>query len=186
LLKDLGVSIPMRATFFITYIMVDGWTGIAGEILRLVPLVMFHLKNSLLVKTEEDKEKAMDPGSVSFAEALPRMQLYFLLGLAYSAVTPIILPFIILYFGFGYFVFRHQEAMVKDTLEQATEPSLNLKRYLANSYIHPMFKGDDVPDDCENGMHLWRENDSNLVLTKRTNTPVGSVTSTSSTILLEH
>ncbi|TYG45493.1 hypothetical protein ES288_D11G178400v1 [Gossypium darwinii] len=35
--KTIGVSIPMKATFFITYIMVDGWAGVAGEILRLNP-----------------------------------------------------------------------------------------------------------------------------------------------------
>lgn len=58
--RTIGVSIPMKATFFITYIMVDGWAGIASEILRLKPLVIFHLKNLFLVKTERDREKAMD------------------------------------------------------------------------------------------------------------------------------
>eukprot|EP01018_Ginkgo_biloba_P026670 Gb_11287 [translate_table: standard] len=236
--ETIGVAIPMKATFFITYIMVDGWAGIAGEILRLIPLIIFHLKNMLLVKTEKDKEKAMDPGSVPFAESLPRLQLYFLLGLVYVVVTPILLPFILVYFGFAYFVFRHQvinvydqkyesaaafwpdvhariivglvisqllllgllstrkatlstpllivlpiltiwfhkfcksrfepafckypleEAMVKDTLERATEPNLNLKEYLRNSYIHPIFKTDEHDaGDC-------KEHDS-LVLTKR-------------------
>ena len=55
------MSIPMKATIFITYIIVDGWSGFAVEILRLVPLVMFHLKNTFLVKTEQDREQAMDP-----------------------------------------------------------------------------------------------------------------------------
>ncbi|XP_057814374.2 calcium permeable stress-gated cation channel 1 isoform X8 [Cryptomeria japonica] len=261
-LKKLGVLVPMRATFFITYIMVDGWSGIAGEILRLIPLIMFHLKNSLLVKTDEDREKAMDPGSVAFAEALPRMQLYFLLGLAYSVATPTILPFIVLYFGFGYFIFRHQvinvyeqkyesaaafwpdvhyriiisllisqllllglltaknakdsapiliilpfltiwfhkycqnrfepafsrypleEAMAKDTLERATEPGLDLKQYLANAYVHPMFKDDDELDECEKELLSWRENDYK-VLTKRTNTPIDTTASTSTTFLIE-
>ncbi|KAF6176708.1 hypothetical protein GIB67_005057 [Kingdonia uniflora] len=106
--KTIGVSIPMKATFFITYIMVDGWAGIAGEILRLVPLVMFHLKNQLLVKTVQDREHAMDPGSLDFSSSEPRIQLYFLLGFVYSVVTPILLPFIVIFFGFSYLVFRHQ------------------------------------------------------------------------------
>uniref|UniRef100_A0A0C9QXA4 TSA: Wollemia nobilis Ref_Wollemi_Transcript_1591_2983 transcribed RNA sequence n=1 Tax=Wollemia nobilis TaxID=56998 RepID=A0A0C9QXA4_9CONI len=104
----IGKTIPLKATFFITYIMVDGWAGIAGEILRLKPLIIFHIKNMLLVKTEKDRERAMDPGSVGFAEALPSVQLYFLLGLVYAVVTPILLPFIIVYFGFAYLIFRHQ------------------------------------------------------------------------------
>lgn len=99
---------PMKATFFITYIMVDGWAGIAAEILRLVPLIMFHVKNTFLVKTEQDREQAMDAGSINFAVTEPRIQLYFLLGFVYSTVTPIILPFIIIFFAFSYVVFRHQ------------------------------------------------------------------------------
>lgn len=106
--KTVGVSIPMKATFFITYIMVDGWSGIAAEIVRLSPLVVFHLKNTFLVKTEKDREEAMNAGSLTFAESEPRIQLYFLLGLVYSTVTPILLPFIVVFFAFAYVVFRHQ------------------------------------------------------------------------------
>ncbi|KAG5032209.1 hypothetical protein JHK85_016191 [Glycine max] len=46
--RKIGVSIPMKATLFMTYIMVDGWAGIAGEILRLKPLVIYHLRNMFL------------------------------------------------------------------------------------------------------------------------------------------
>ena len=59
----------MKATFFITYVMVDGWTGIAGEILRLTPLLFFHLKNFFLVKTEKDIEEAMDPAVSALTQA---------------------------------------------------------------------------------------------------------------------
>ncbi|RVW64405.1 CSC1-like protein [Vitis vinifera] len=97
-----------EATFFITYIMVDGWAGIASEILRLKPLVIFHLKNMFLVKTERDREHAMNPGSVDFPETIPSLQLYFLLGIVYAVVTPILLPFILVFFAFAYFIYRHQ------------------------------------------------------------------------------
>ncbi|KAH9753186.1 CSC1-like protein [Citrus sinensis] len=106
--RTIGVSIPMKATFFITYIMVDGWAGIASEILRLKPLVIFHLKNLFLVKTERDREKAMDPGSVDFPETIPSLQLYFLLGIVYAVITPILLPFMLVFFGLAYLVYRHQ------------------------------------------------------------------------------
>ncbi|KAF8392481.1 hypothetical protein HHK36_022823 [Tetracentron sinense] len=238
--KTVGVSIPMKATFFITYIMVDGWAGIAAEILRLVPLIVFHLKNAFLVKTDQDREEAMDPGSLYFASSEPRIQLYFLLGLVYSVVTPILLPFIIVFFGLAYMVFRHQiinvydqkyesaaafwpdvhrrlvtgliisqlllmgllstkdaeqstpllialpvltiwfhmfckgrfesafvkfplqNAMVKDTLERATEPNLNLKSYLQDAYIHPVFKDDEFERRA-----IDEEENNPLVPTKR-------------------
>lgn len=45
--------------------------------------------------------------------------------------------------------------MVKDTLERAVEPNLNLRIYLQDAYVHPGFKGDDfqkpaIIDDEEN------------------------------------
>ncbi|KAA3460354.1 CSC1-like protein isoform X1 [Gossypium australe] len=216
--RTIGVSIPMKATFFITYIMVDGWAGIAGEILRLKPLVIFHLKNMFLVKTERDREMAMDPGSVDYPETLPSLQLYFLLGIVYAVVTPILLPFILVFFAFAYLVYRHQiinvynpqyesgaafwphvhsriiasllisqllltgllstkeaanstpllvilpiltlsfhkycksrfepafrnhpleEAMAKDLMDRTTEPDINLKAFLADAYLHPIFR----------------------------------------------
>ncbi|ONH93659.1 hypothetical protein PRUPE_8G244700 [Prunus persica] len=209
--KTVGRSIPMKATFFITYIMVDGWSGVAAEIVRLVPLILFHLKNTFLVKTEEDREQAMDPGSLNFATNEPRTQLYFLLGLVYCVVTPILLPFILIFFSFAYLVFRHQiinvydqkyesaaafwpqvhlrpvltiwfhrvckgrfesaflkfplqEAMVKDTVEKATEPNLNLMNYLKDAYVHPVFK-EGQPQKHED---LDEEDSSPLVPTKRT------------------
>ncbi|KAI9395623.1 hypothetical protein POPTR_004G006100v4 [Populus trichocarpa] len=106
--KTIGVAIPMKATFFITYIMVDGWAGIAGEVLMLKPLIIYHLKNFFLVKTEKDRKEAMDAGSLGFNTGEPRIQLYFLLGLVYAPVTPILLPFIVMFFGFAYVVYRHQ------------------------------------------------------------------------------
>ncbi|XP_074283361.1 CSC1-like protein At1g32090 isoform X2 [Silene latifolia] len=106
--RTIGVSIPMKATFFITYIMVDGWAGIASEIVRLKPLVIFHLKNMFLVKTERDRDRAMNPGSINFPETLPSLQLYFLLGLVYAVVTPILLPFIVVFFLLAFLVYRHQ------------------------------------------------------------------------------
>lgn len=254
--RTIGSAIPMKATFFITYIMVDGWAGIAGEILRLKPLIIYHLKNFFLVKTEKDREEAMDPGSIGFDSNEPQIQLYFLLGLVYAVVTPFLLPFIIVFFGLAYVVYRHQiinvynqeyesgaafwpavhgriitaliiaqfllfglistkaaaqstpflvvlialpvftfyfhrfcknrfepafvkyplqEAMMRDTLEQAREPSLDLKCYLSSAYINPIFKAVDDEDDFSIGDD--REVDSALVPTKRQsrrNTPVPS------------
>ncbi|KAJ6403942.1 hypothetical protein OIU84_012192 [Salix udensis] len=241
--KTIGVSIPMKATFFITYIMVDGWAGVAGEILRLKPLIIYHLKIFFLVKTEKDKDEAMDPGTLGFNTGEPQIQLYFLLGLVYAVVSPILLPFIIVFFALAFVVYRHQiinvynqeyesaaafwpdvhgriivavivsqlllmgllstkeaaqstpllitlpvltiwfhlfckgryepafvryplqEAMMKDTLERAREPNLNMKSFLQNAYIHPVFKGEDDSDSDEAPEEFEKE--PHLVPTKR-------------------
>ncbi|XP_023759453.1 calcium permeable stress-gated cation channel 1 [Lactuca sativa] len=258
--ETIGVAIPMKATFFITYIMVDGWSGTAGEILRLKPLIIYHLKNFFLVKTEKDREEAMDPGSIGFNTGEPQIQLYFLIGLIYAVVTPLLTPFILVFFALAYVVYRHQiinvynqeyessaafwpdvhgrvvsalvisqlllmgllstkeaasstpfllalpiltigfhmyckgrfepafvryplqEAMMKDTLERAREPNLNLKGYLQNAYVPPIFKEADSDSDSnsdsddETNDQKWQK-DNVLVPTKRQsrkNTPVPS------------
>lgn len=61
--------------------------------------------------------------------------------------------------------FGFQEAMMKDTLERAKEPNLNLKGYLQNAYIHPVFKNDDEEDDEDHIDEKLEE--SLLVATKR-------------------
>ena len=52
---------------------------------------------------------------------------------------------------------------MKDTLERATEPNLNLKAYLQDAYIHPVFKGGelDIP------VAIDEEENNPLVPTKR-------------------
>ncbi|XP_076959442.1 hyperosmolality-gated Ca2+ permeable channel 1.2-like [Bidens hawaiensis] len=227
----IGIAIPMKATFFITYIMVDGWAGTAGDILRLKRLIIYHLKNIFLVKTERDREKAMNPGTIGFNTGEPQIQFYFLIGLVYAVVTPLLIPFILVFFGLAFVVYRHQvinvynpkyesraafwpdvhrrvitaliisqvllmgllstkhavastpvllalpimtigfhiyckgrfepaftryplqEAMNKDTLDRVREPNMgvNLKGYLENAYIHPVFKDEGSDDHYDDG-----------------------------------
>ncbi|KVI10673.1 protein of unknown function DUF221 [Cynara cardunculus var. scolymus] len=242
----IGASIPMKATFFITYIMVDGWAGVAGEILRLKPLIFYHLKNFFLVKTEKDREEAMNPGSLSFNTGEPQIQLYFLLGLVYAAIinvynqqyesagafwpdvhgriitalivsqlllmgllstkeaaqsTPLLIALPVLTIWFHRFCkgrfepafirYPLQEAMMKDTLERAREPCLDVKDYLQNAYVHPVFNNEDRWDGSDDGGVVSEDDEwpkePALVPTKRQsrmNTPSQSKRSESSRTLL--
>ncbi|KAE8659772.1 CSC1-like protein [Hibiscus syriacus] len=69
---------------------------------------ILSLEDFFLVKTEKDREEAMGPGSLGFNTGEPRIQLYFLLAMVYATVTPAALPFIVVFFGLAYVVFRHQ------------------------------------------------------------------------------
>lgn len=72
-------------------------------------------------------------------------------------------------------LFHLQEAMMKDTLEHATEPNLDLRAYLLNAYVHPLFKDEDDDDSFSGGGE--QEYETKLVPTKRQsrkNTPVPS------------
>ncbi|CAM6104678.1 unnamed protein product [Calypogeia fissa] len=104
----LGQAIAQRATFFITYILVDGWTNTAAELVRVMPFLLYHFKNTTMVRTEVDRDKATPVGFIRYTIALPRLGLYFLLGFVYSTISPLILPFIIIYFAAAYVVYRNQ------------------------------------------------------------------------------
>lgn len=103
-----GNAIPGKATFFTTYIMVDGWSGLAFELTRLFPLVYFHARAAVFLRTEKDLDKATPAGNVCYETVFPQLGLYFLLGLVYATSSPLILPFLIFFFGFGYIIYRHQ------------------------------------------------------------------------------
>lgn len=103
----LGVSIPMKATFFMTYIMIDGWTSNAAEIFRLLPLLIYHLQNSR-VQTDKERVKVIPATPPQYNIVLSRVSLYFLIGLVYAIISPLILPFLCVYFALGYIVYRNQ------------------------------------------------------------------------------
>lgn len=63
---------------------------------------------------------------------------------------------------------------MKDTLERTREPNFDLKKYLADAYVHPVFKDGDDDDTFTNDEKKY---DDLLVATKRQsrrNTPVPS------------
>ncbi|GAQ91055.1 early-responsive to dehydration stress-related protein [Klebsormidium nitens] len=106
--KALGAAIPAKSTFFITYIMVDGWAGSSAEILQLIPLILYHLRMALLVRTAEDRFQALNLRPVIYETVVPSLLFYILIGLVYSCVSPLLLPFIFIHFGLGYVVYRNQ------------------------------------------------------------------------------
>lgn len=66
---------------------------------------------------------------------------------------------------------------MKDTLERAKEPNLNLKGYLQEAYVHPVFKGCDGDDDDDHSVLGKLESEVIIVPTKRQsrrNTPAPS------------
>ncbi|CAI0550891.1 unnamed protein product [Linum tenue] len=164
--KTVGVSIPMKATFFITYIMVDGWAGVAGEILRLKPLII-NVYNQ-----EYESGAAFWPdvhGRIVGALVVSQLLLMGLMSTKEAAQsTPLLITLPVLTLWFHRFCkgryepafvkYPLQEAMRKDTLERAKEPNLNLKSFLHSAYVHPAFKEVDNEGD---------ESDGELVSTKR-------------------
>ena len=82
--------------------------GSAGEILQLWPLLLYHIRNLLFCRTDKDGLRATSPGTLSPDQTLPHLQLYFLMDLVYLVITPVIMPFIIIFLAFGFVVYRYE------------------------------------------------------------------------------
>ncbi|EAY83674.1 hypothetical protein OsI_38898 [Oryza sativa Indica Group] len=101
--KRLAVVVPAQASFFITYV-VTSWTSIASELTQTAAL-LFHLWGSCAKCCKRDESK---PPSMHYHSEIPRVLLFGLLGLTYFIVSPLILPFVLVYFCLGYFIYRNQ------------------------------------------------------------------------------
>ncbi|XP_066357737.1 CSC1-like protein HYP1 [Miscanthus floridulus] len=99
----LAVLVPAQASFFIAYV-VTSWTSITSELTQITALFC-HLWGKCAKCCKRDGSKAP---SMPYHSEIPRILLFGLLGLAYFIVAPLILPFVLVYFCLGYFIFRNQ------------------------------------------------------------------------------
>ncbi|CAD6267229.1 unnamed protein product [Miscanthus lutarioriparius] len=99
----LAVLVPAQASFFIAYV-VTSWTSITSELTQITALFC-HLWGKCAKCCKRDGSKAP---SMPYHSEIPRILLFGLLGLAYFIVAPLFLPFVLVYFCLGYFIFRNQ------------------------------------------------------------------------------
>ncbi|KAM3272432.1 hypothetical protein ACQJBY_042525 [Aegilops geniculata] len=101
--ERLAVVVPAQASFFIAYV-VTSWTSITSELTQTSALLYQLWGNCAKCCKREDSEAP----SMHYHSEIPRILLFGLLGLTYSIVAPLILPFVLAYFCLGYFIFRIQ------------------------------------------------------------------------------
>ncbi|KAH7283567.1 hypothetical protein KP509_34G013900 [Ceratopteris richardii] len=104
----LSKSLPLQATFFITFVALKFFVGYGLQLCRIVPLITFHLKRKYLCKTDEEIRDAWAPGSFNYATCVPADMLILTITICYSVIAPIILAFAIVYFGLGWLLMRNE------------------------------------------------------------------------------
>ncbi|KAL8251700.1 hypothetical protein R6Q59_035393 [Mikania micrantha] len=107
-LKDmatlLGNLIPGQAPFFMTYIMTTGWASLAYELMQPFVLLVNWIYQFVLMR----KEGYGDLYTFPYHTEVPRALLFSLLGFTFCILAPLILPFLLIYYFFAYFVYRNQ------------------------------------------------------------------------------
>ncbi|EGC40174.1 hypothetical protein DICPUDRAFT_52216 [Dictyostelium purpureum] len=111
-LKDivtlLGQSLPKQSSFFINYILVQALTSVPIDIVRPIELIAGIIRSSR-ESSYGQKMKALshdDPTALNSIK-YSRELLIFVITLSYSTLSPLILPFGLLYFLIDFFVSKY-------------------------------------------------------------------------------
>ncbi|KAI8876936.1 DUF221-domain-containing protein [Backusella circina FSU 941] len=108
IITTLSEKLPQTSTFFITFVMLQATSQSGQAMLQIIPL-LFSFLNPFFATTPRDlyNQKHLCP-SVYIGTLIPGHTIIFVLGLEYAVISPLILPFIILYFALQYFVMLYQ------------------------------------------------------------------------------
>ena len=104
----LAQSVPSVSSFFINFVMLQAMSGFSFELLRLVPLLLSTYSLHFNVVNENERYELMDPGGLSYVNQYPNHLLILIITLTYCSISPLVLPFGLLYFAFGYAVMKNQ------------------------------------------------------------------------------
>ncbi|KAF9999923.1 hypothetical protein BGZ79_006483 [Entomortierella chlamydospora] len=101
-------SLPPVSTFFVTYAMLQGFSGPVMELLQATPLVLNYVFTILLARSPREVWNVQGRlGNVEYGIIFPPQTLMFAVGMLYSTLAPLVLPFVSFYFALFYFVYRH-------------------------------------------------------------------------------
>ncbi|XP_058107042.1 CSC1-like protein At3g54510 isoform X2 [Magnolia sinica] len=103
--SHLAGAVSAQANFFITYILTDGLSGFSLEILQ-PGLLIWHFMKSHTFGQGVNKKPYLYP--LPYYRVIPIVSLAILIGMVYAIITPLLLPFLIVYFFLGYVVYINQ------------------------------------------------------------------------------
>ncbi|CUM67563.1 uncharacterized protein PRCAT00005263001 [Priceomyces carsonii] len=98
--------VPTASNFFINYFIYQGLSITASMLAQLVPLILAQFLGKILDGTPRAKWNRWNTlGQPGWATTYPTYQILFLIAMAYSIISPLILGFATIAFAFFYFAF---------------------------------------------------------------------------------
>ncbi|GAA6046727.1 hypothetical protein JCM3770_003137 [Rhodotorula araucariae] len=107
-LDKLADTLPKSRYFFISYVMLAGLALLPLQLLEpatVIPRVFYQL---FLTKTPRDHAELNAPTMVNLGVVYPQALLIWTMGMTYSIIVPLILPFATIYFGLAYLVYKYR------------------------------------------------------------------------------
>lgn len=114
----LANNLPKASNFYISYLMLQGFTIAGGALLQLVALILFHVLGTVLDTTPRKKWNRWNIiGATSWGTVFPVYTNLAVIGITYSVITPIMAAFSALCFGCVYFAYLHNLLFVVNPSE---------------------------------------------------------------------
>ncbi|KAG8853288.1 hypothetical protein FRB96_008373 [Tulasnella sp. 330] len=111
----LAQNLPSAATFFITYIILQGLSGVGGGFLQIVPLIVYYVKLKLLGSTPRAiyniKYTMRD---VAWGTTFPGITLVTVIALVYTPLQPLVTGFAVAAFFLFYMLYKYLFLFVYD------------------------------------------------------------------------
>eukprot|EP01119_Soliformovum_irregulare_P016782 TRINITY_DN4901_c0_g1_i1.p1 TRINITY_DN4901_c0_g1~~TRINITY_DN4901_c0_g1_i1.p1 ORF type:complete len:740 (-),score=218.39 TRINITY_DN4901_c0_g1_i1:4-2223(-) len=114
LVNRLANSLPQQAIFFTNYIIIQGLVVYPVIHLVRVPDIVIALFRRSTAKTKRDVKEAYKPAPFDYAVQYARDIIVLTIGLTFSSMAPIILPFTLIYFGMAYITCKYNMVFVFD------------------------------------------------------------------------
>jgi len=105
----LGISIPRTATYFVTYVLLQALAIFPMAQLRIGALIVGLIKRKYLVKTEREIEVVEACPAPDYGTMFSFHLIIWVIGVCYSTISPIVLPFCAVFFGLGYIISKYQQ-----------------------------------------------------------------------------
>ncbi|KAG0287538.1 hypothetical protein BGZ96_008546 [Linnemannia gamsii] len=107
IMEMLATTLPQASTFFLSFILIS-LIKIPMMLLQIGPLIMHRVSKFLASTPRKVYMAERTMGFVDWGTTIPVHTIAFSIGLIYSTIQPLILPFMVIYFGLFYLAFRYQ------------------------------------------------------------------------------
>ncbi|KAI8917584.1 hypothetical protein DFJ77DRAFT_509057 [Powellomyces hirtus] len=140
ILSILATSIPMVSNFFVNYVMLLALGGPSGELLQLGTLIVKPLAIRYLGTTPRKIREWCKPNFFYPGTALAQHSFVATVGLTYCTIAPLVLVFVVIYFGLYHVAYGYQMQYVYQHMAQTGGLYLNVtaRQLFVGIYLHQL------------------------------------------------
>lgn len=106
-LDKLATTLPGARNLFVAFVMLNGIALMPLQLLQLAVIIP-RFFSVMFARTPRDYAELNAPPQINLGRVYPQALLVFTIGLTYSVISPLILPFTTLYFGIAYLVYKYK------------------------------------------------------------------------------